>query len=334
MPASPAVTVLLPFFNAASFLEEAIQSTVNQHFENWELLLVNNASTDNGASLAAAWAEKDSRIRVLSEEKQGIVPALNTGLRAAAGKYIARMDADDEMHPERLAKQVAFLEANPHIAAVASAVEFGASFSGGYARYVEWTNSLLKPEEIATQCFIESPLAHPSITFHKKNIEKYGFYKEGDFPEDYELWLRWLDQGLQIAKLPEKLLRWNDPPERLSRTHPAYRTKVFYRLKAKYLALWLKKNKPELQGVHIWGAGKKTRNRANMLTQHGIKILGWIDIAPEKYTGVNAIHFKEITKEKYPFILSYVANWGARELIRERLVARGYSEGKDFLCAA
>jgi hypothetical protein len=62
--------------------------------------------------------------------------------------------------------------------------------------------------------------------------------------------------------------------------------------------------------------------------------LGWIDIAPEKYAGVSAIHFKEITKEKYPFILSYVANWGARALIRERLWARGYVEGKDFLCAA
>ena len=102
-----------------------------------------------------------------------------------------------------------------------------------------WTNGLLTHEEIALARFVESPLAHPSVMFRRSLVERWGGYAEGAFPEDYELWLRWLDAGVRMEKLADPLLIWNDSPTRLSRRDPRYAAEAFYRVKARYLARWL-----------------------------------------------------------------------------------------------
>jgi glycosyltransferase involved in cell wall biosynthesis len=279
------------------------------------------------------------------------VAALQAGLAAGRGELVARMDADDEAHPERLAEQVAFLAApaNRAIGLVGCLVDYGGNraTNAGYALHVDWINSLVTPEEIALNRFVESPLAHPSVMFRRELVARHGGYRAGDFPEDYELWLRWLDAGVRMAKVPRVLLRWHDPPGRLSRTDARYAPAAFFRMKAEWIAREVRRRDRQaaaeggqLPSVWIWGAGRPTRLRAAHLERHGVRIAGYIDIDAKKTTralggrGVPVIAPADLPAPGGVFALGYVSTRGARDLIRADLVRRGYGEGRDFLMCA
>jgi len=194
------------------------------------------------------------------------------------------MDADDASHPERLAVQAEFLSRRPEIGVVGALVEFGGdrASAGGFALHVDWLNQLVSPESISLQRFVESPFAHPSVMFRRELLDRHGGYRDGDFPEDYELWLRWLDAGVQMAKAPRILLSWQDSANRLSRQDPRYRPDAFYRCKAVYLARWLRRHVSPGRPLFVWGAGRPTRKRADCLIPHGVRLRGYIDIDPRK----------------------------------------------------
>jgi glycosyltransferase involved in cell wall biosynthesis len=335
------VSVLLPIFNGAATLERALDSIRRQTWTDWELLAVDDGSTDVTAAILDAMAAADRRIRVSRRQHEGLVAALNAGLEQARGELIARMDADDESYPERLAEQVAFLSSAAHrdIGVAGCLVEFGgdASVSAGYALHVAWLNTLVTPEAVALNRFIESPFAHPSVMFRRELVTRHGGYRAGDFPEDHELWLRWLDAGVKMAKVPRALLRWNDGPGRLSRTDARYDPEAFFRLKAEWIA-------PEVERIRrgrevlVWGAGRPTRKRAAHLEHHGLRIAGYIDVDVKKIGrpvgGLRVLSPEEIPGTTKVFVLGYVSSRGAREFIREALGARGFVEGRDFLMCA
>lgn len=239
----PRISVLLPYHNAAPTLDAAINSIAAQTHTDWELLLINNASTDESSAIAEKWAAKDDRIQVIEESKVGIAQALNTGLAHAQGRYIARMDADDISHPERFAKQVAYLETHPEIGVLGTQTTFTTFVekSSGMRWFTQWQNAILTPHDHYVKRFVDAPLAHPTVMFRRELVELHGGYDTGPLPEDHELWLRWMDAGVRFAKLPEELLTWNDHAQRLSRTHSNYSVDAFFTTKAKWLAKWLKR---------------------------------------------------------------------------------------------
>jgi len=330
--------VLLPVRNGAPTLTRAIASIRRQTLAEWELVVVDDGSTDRTGDLLAAATREDARIRVIHQPALGLVAALNTGLAAARGTLVARMDADDESHPERLARQKAWLDARPELGVVSCLVEFGGDrvANAGYALHVDWLNHVRSAEEIGLNRFVESPLAHPSVMFRRNLVERLGGYRAGDFPEDYELWLRWLEGGIAMAKVPEVLVTWHDTPSRLSRSDPRYGPEAFFRLKAEYVARHLARIGRTT--VWIWGAGRPTRKRAAMLTAHWVNIAGYIDVDHKK-TGVRIAGVPVLAAEDLPpadgrFILSYVSKRGARDWIRGELGRRNYVEGRDFLACA
>ncbi|MCX8156680.1 MAG: glycosyltransferase [Verrucomicrobiae bacterium] len=335
----PAVTVLLPVYNAAATLRTAIRSICAQTFSDWELLVVDDGSTDDSAVITQQLALNDRRIRLLRRPHEGLVAALEAGLQEARGRYIARMDADDICYPDRMEKQVEMLDWDSELGLVGGLVEYGgdAAAQRGYALHVEWMNSLSKPEDIYVNRFIESPFAHPSVMFRRNLIDRYDGYRAGPFPEDYELWLRWMDAGVAVAKVKHRVIIWNDSPHRLSRQDPRYTPEAFYTMKAFYLARAVKRL---LQGraLWIWGAGRVTRKRAAPLAQQGLNIAGHVDVDPAKCQPGRAAHVTILPHQLPPpeaaFVIGYVGNRGARPLIREALGQRGFVEGRDFLMAA
>lgn len=342
MPAMrPLVSVLLPAYNAADTIAGAVQSIRQQSWPDWELVVVDDGSTDATREAAVTAAAGDPRIRVVGTLHGGIVAALTTAIRASAGALIARMDADDWCYPGRLAAQVDAFRHDDRLGLVSSLIEFGGdeTRSAGYALHVAWLNSLLTPEAMRLNRFVEAPFAHPSVMFRRECIDRHGGYRSGGFPEDYELWLRWMDAGVPMAKVPEVLLRWNDPPRRLSRVDSRYDPDNFFLAKAPWIAREVQRlGTSSPRPVLVWGAGRPTRKRAAHLAGHGVRIAGYIDIDPKKtgrrVAGVPVLRPEEIPAAHDAFVLGYVTSRGARDLIRHHLQTKGYVEGRDFLMCA
>jgi len=337
----PTISVVLPVRDGAATLGRALASLQAQTCTDWELIAVDDGSADATRVLLAEAARGDARLHVIGREREGIVAALNAGLAATCGEFVARMDADDAMHPERLAGQLELMRARPDIGLVSCLVDFGGdrAANAGYALHVDWLNTLVSPEQIALNRFVESPLAHPSVMFRRELVERFGGYRAGDFPEDYELWLRWLDAGVRMAKVSRVLLTWHDDPRRLSRVDPRYAPEAFFKTKAAYLARELARIAGGRR-VLVWGAGRPTRKRAAHLAAHGVTITGYIDVDPKKAgrglggTGVPVFAPERIPAPADVFVLGYVAKRGARELHRTELTRRGFVEGRDFLMGA
>nr|WKN35129.1 glycosyltransferase family 2 protein [Tunicatimonas sp. TK19036] len=329
------ISVIIPFLDAEKTLTRSISSITEQTFQRWELILVDNNSSDGSTIIAQSYAQSDERIRIFHESTVGVAHAFNTGLTHATGSYIARMDADDFAHPTRLEKQLNFLQHYPGISLVSGQVRYQSSVSQpGMQHYVHWVNGIVLPEQIMLNRFVELPLINPTIMFRRECLEQYGSYRDGDFPEDYELILRWLAQGAKMAKIDDVVLDWHDSANRLTRTHPRYSTEAFYRIKTHFLALWLKQKNPFYPKVVVWGAGRKSRQRARLLGNEGVQIVAYIDVVRNKTQERPCIFYEDIASPGEYFVLSYVANRGQREKIRDFLVAKGYREGIDFLLAA
>ncbi|BCS87919.1 glycosyltransferase family 2 protein [Pseudodesulfovibrio sediminis] len=338
--AAPKISVTMPCYNCAETVGRALTSLLAQTCTDFEVVAVDDGSTDDTAGVLAEYARRDSRIRFFSIEHGGVIAAANAGIEAARGQYIARMDADDESMPDRLAAQAQLLDSTPDVGLVGCRVRFGGCRAqcAGYAHYVDWTNTVLTPEAINLHRFVEFPVPNPSIMFRRECVESYGPYRDGDFPEDYDLLLRWLEAGVRMAKVDEELLLWNDPPTRLSRTHPRYDVDAFYRIKTEYLVRWLAANNPHHSVVHILGSGRTTRKRADMLLSHGIEFAAYYDIDPRKIghvvNGVKVVDRNDIPAPGEAFCIPYVASRGAREEIALFLAERGYVLGRDYIPAA
>ena len=231
---APSISVLVPVWNGVADgggrLRAAFGSlfaqcgTEQAPLPSLEILAVDDGSDDGTPAVLDELARADSRLRIVRVPHGGIARALNAGLDAARGDLIARMDADDVAHPQRLARQAAHLRQQPELDVSASRVRFGgdARTAYGFAHYVDWQNSLCSHEEMARNRFRDTPVCHPSAMFRRSAAVRFGGYADGDFAEDWELWLRWFHAGARMEKLPEELLVWNDPPGRLTRTDARY----------------------------------------------------------------------------------------------------------------
>lgn len=332
------ISVLLPCYNAEASLAACLESLLAQIWTDFEIVAVNDGSTDGTLELLYRYARLDRRLRVFDRAHQGVVQAVNFGLGQCRAEYVARMDSDDVCLPERLALQKAHLDRHPQVGLVGGRVRFGgdATAGKGYKAYVDWTNTLVGAQDISLARFVESPYANPSIMFRKELVSRCGPFYDGPFPEDYELLLRWMEAGVVMDKVPEEVLIWNDPPTRLTRTDPRYAPDAFYRVKAGYLARWLLSR--SIARVSVIGGGRITRQRALMLAEHGVIIERWLEVDPDKIgqtaSGLPVCSWHEVGGPGREFLLSYVGNRGAGTRIARELLARGWIAGRHYLLAA
>ncbi|WP_422362360.1 glycosyltransferase family 2 protein [Reichenbachiella sp.] len=328
------VSIILPYCNSSLTLKRATQSILNQSYQNFELLLINNNSFDKSEDVARSLAKTNPKIKLLTENQQGVVFAANSGMKVAQGRYIARMDADDLAYPERLERQLKHLESNPDISISATQVRYQTENEdlGDFSHFVEWSNKLITWEDVYQNRFVEFPVVNPTLMFRKSLLEDVGYMKEGNFPEDYEWFLRALNKGHKIEKLPHPLLDWNDSPNRLTRTDSRYSNDAFFQIKSEYLAKHLKLiNQTK---VWVWGAGKLGYKRSQYLLDHDIKIAGYIDIKKDKQLrDYPCVHFKDIKPTHQPFIVSYITNRNRRDEVRDFLKSEGYKEGLNYIIA-
>jgi len=337
----PLLSVLMPCYNAAGTLDEALESLARQTLSDFEVVAVDDGSTDATRQILARWAQRDGRLQLLPRPHEGIVAALNAGLAACSAPYVARMDTDDRSSPERLARQFAYLEAHPQVGVVSCRVRgFPAEqVRQGFQVYIDWLNSLLTDEDIRREMFVESPLPHPSVTFRREVVLAAGGYQERGWPEDYDLWLRMYLAGVRFAKLEDVLLEWREHPGRLTRTDGRYSLENFLRAKAHYLASGPLVGR---DAVIVWGAGMMGRRLSKQLVRQGVPLVAFVDIDPRKIgrtrRGLPIIPPEALLDwwKRYEklALLAAVGARGARPLIRQQLVALGLREGQDWWSAA
>jgi len=337
----PRISILIPCYNASHTLNEAIESMLNQTYTDFEIIAVDDGSEDDTKRILENWAKRDNRIKVFAKEHSGIIDSLNYGLKYCTAEYIARMDADDRSHHERLAEQIAFLDDHPKIGLVSCLVK---GFPQNHVRegfrvYINWLNSLVYNDEIQRDMYVESPLPHPSVVFRKQVMLEVGGYQEHGWAEDYDLWLRMAQAGIQFAKVPRECLEWREHPERLTRKDSRYSLENFLRAKAYYLV------KGPLSGkdaVILWGAGMMGRRLSKQLRRQGAPIVAFVDIDPKKIG-----HTKHqlpiispdelipwLNRYQRPILLAAVGARGARTLIRERMNNLGFIETVDWWSVA
>ncbi|HOJ33708.1 MAG TPA: glycosyltransferase [Candidatus Hydrogenedentes bacterium] len=330
----PIISVILPFYNAQDTLREAIESIRAQTYENWELILLDDGSTDNSCQIALDCAKQDKRLKVFSYPHAGIVAALNAACSVAQGNFLARMDADDISLPHRLELQERLLRTSPRVALCGALIEFfGSTVRIGTRRYQVWLNSLITPEQIQKEIFVECPIPHPTFMMKRDVFEEIGRYQDNAWPEDYDLCFRFLQADWQLTKVPEVLLRWRDSNKRLSRTSERYSAAQFRAIKRHYLLeLGYLKSKAFFQ----WGAGKVGKQwlrEWKLVVPRAV-----VDINPRKIGrvihGVPVIAPDDLPPPKSLFIVITVGAPGAREEIRDWLTKRRYTETEDFVFVA
>jgi GT2 family glycosyltransferase len=274
---------------------------------------------------------------VVSGRGEGIAGALRRGLARCDAEVVVRMDADDVAHPRRVEVQLAALAADPSLAAVGSRVRLfpRGEVAGGMARYAAWLNGLVTPELVARDLLVEAPLVHPASAIRRRALEEAGGWRDGDFPEDYDLWLRLAAAGHGLTNVPEVLLDWRESSGRLTRTDGRYAIARHLALKAAWLAAGPLADRRE---VALWGAGQTGRAFARALEANRVAVALFLEVDPRKIgrtiLGAPVLSYEEAERARGLPLLVAVGSPGARELIRAELARRGFEELRDYRCVA
>jgi cellulose synthase/poly-beta-1,6-N-acetylglucosamine synthase-like glycosyltransferase len=333
----PRVAILLPVRDAAATVWGAAVSVLRGRYRDLTLVAVDDGSTDGSGAVLERLAARDARVRVLRSGGEGIALALDRALAATDSELVARMDADDVSWPGRLAEQVEALDAGPELAVVGARVRLfpRAQVRDGMRRYVAWLNTLTTPGLVARDLFVEAPLCHPATLLRRSALAAVGGWRGGDFPEDYDLWLRLAGRGFRMANLPRTLLDWREGPARLTRTDPRYGLDRHVALKCAALASGPLRGVAE---VALWGAGETGRAFADGLLRERIRVAAFVEVDLKKVgrtiRGAPVHHFEEVERLRGLPLLVAVGAAGARELIRSELQKRGFEELRDYRCVA
>ncbi len=333
----PKVSVLLPIRDSERTLTSCLRSLSRQTFSDFEVIAVDDASTDGTREILERWRRRDGRVRIVDGPGTGIVTALQVGWQACRAPVIARLDADDVALRRRLELQWRLLSGRSELDVVSCLVHSvpARNVREGYRIYEDWLNGLVDHADIAREIFIESPLAHPSVMMRRGPVEHVGGYRDQGWPEDYDLWLRLWRSGARFGKVPRLLHLWRDHEERLSRQDARYSVESFLRCKAHHLARGPLLERPPLV---IWGAGMMGRRLAKHLLREGLKVAAFIDIDPRKIgrelKGAPILSPDDLSEWKGHPLLAAVGSRGARAEIRARLAGEGFVETSDFLCVA
>ena len=329
---NPLISILIPYKNTSVFLPQCLDSILTQSYGQWEVLAVNDHSTDQSEEIVTAYTKADPRIRSLQNEGIGIIAALRTAYGNSKGNLITRMDSDDIMSARKLEVLANnLLTKGPGHVAIGKVKYFSElGISEGYAKYEAWLNRLTEAgtnySEIYKECVIPSPCW---MTF-RADLDNCQAFKPDSYPEDYDLTFRFYENGLKCIPCSEVLHHWRDYPKRTSRTSEHYAQNYFLDIKLFY---FLRLHHNPARPLVIWGAGFKGKTIAAKLVAEKIKFY-WICDNPKKIGkqiyGQEMMHYRFLEKLRAPQSIITVANELAQETINNYLRALHQSPLEDY----
>ncbi|WP_456459612.1 glycosyltransferase family 2 protein [Reichenbachiella sp.] len=318
----PLVSIIMATKDTEPYLPSCLDSILAQTYPHWELIAVNDHSTDRTPEILEAYAQKDARVRVFHSTKPKLIPTLQEGYKHVSGTLINRMDSDDKMPADKLEVLVDEWQKHGKGTIIAGGTEHfvdEGEVGDGFLRYERWLNDVARRsvhyEEIYKECVIPSH----SWLAHKDDFDAVGAFDSEIYPEDYDLTFRFYKHGMKIAGLDKVLHHWRDRSNRISRTWEEYKDNRHFDLKIKnFYELDRDKSRPLI----LWGAGRNGKDMAKLLLQWE-NHFHWVcdnknKIGKDVY-GIRLAHFEEIQNLDNPQIMIVVASPDGQIEIREQL---------------
>ncbi|MCF8237404.1 MAG: glycosyltransferase [Saprospiraceae bacterium] len=330
---SPLVSVIMAVKDTEPYLPACLDSILDQTFTDWELIAVNDHSTDRTPEILADYAVRDERIRVFQSAGYRLIPALQEGYRHVRGSLLNRMDSDDRMPADKLESMVEVWETHGKGTVVAGGTEHfvdEGEVGGGFRRYEAWLNELARTQTHYQEIYQECVIPSHSWMLHKEDMDRVGAFDPVVYPEDYDLCFRFYQAGLAVVGMDKVLHYWRDRSDRISRTWDEYKDNRYFDLKLRY---FFQLDRDPKRPLVLWGAGRNGKDMAKLLLELEPALTWCCDndrkIGKDVY-GLRMSSWQIIPQLKDPQIMIVVSSPDGKREIREQLLAWGKKPVQDF----
>lgn len=333
MTESPLVSIIMAVKDTAPYLHECIDSIIAQTYENWELIAVNDHSSDATPQILKKYSEQDPRIRYYDSDQPKLIPTLQVAYAEVRGELINRMDSDDRMPHDKIEVLVnEWLKYGKGTVIAGGTEHFvdEGEVGDGFLRYERWLNSVARTsshyQEIYKECVIPS---HCWI-IHKDDFDLVDAFNPLVYPEDYDLCFRYYRHGLKIIGIDKVLHYWRDRSNRISRTWDEYKDNRYFDLKLRF---FYELDRDRSRPLVLWGAGRNGKDMARLI-QTFEDTFHWVcdnenKIGKDIY-GVIMKHFDTVQSIDNPQIMIVVASPEGKSEILEQLTQWGKKPVEDF----
>lgn len=277
---SPLISILTPFKNSATYIGACLDSIIAQSYLNWELIIVDDHSTDLSYNIVKSYAKNEERITLIKNSGNGIIDALKLAFNHSTGELITRMDSDDIMAPQKLMSMAQQLQnhGKGHIALGQVQYFCDGTLGEGYIAYENWLNHLTSTGNNYSEIYKECVIPSPCWMVHREDLISCGAFDNTIYPEDYDLAFRFYERRLFCLPSKEVLHYWRDYDTRASRKDPHYADNHFLKLKMDY---FITLDYDTSKALVLWGAGFKGKFCARILKKKNIPFI-WICNNPKK----------------------------------------------------
>ncbi|MEM9337243.1 MAG: glycosyltransferase family 2 protein [Bacteroidota bacterium] len=329
----PLVSIIMAVKDTEPYLPACLDSILNQTYVHWELIAVNDHSSDRTPEILTEYARKDDRIRVFHSKRHKLIPTLKEGYREVKGDLINRMDSDDKMPLDKLEVLVSEWKKYGKGYIVAGGTEHfvdEGEVGGGFRRYEQWLNEVARTGTHYQQIYQECVIPSHCWIIHKEDFDSVGAFEPEVYPEDYDLTFRFYRQGLTVIGIDKVLHFWRDRSNRISRTWDEYKDNRYFDLKLKY---FYELDRDASRELTLWGAGRNGKDMAKQLLTHESGFQ-WVSGNEKKVGkdiyGVILAHEDTVSNLENTQILIVVSSPEEKKTIEKRLAEWGKEPAKDY----
>lgn len=329
----PLISIIMAVKDTAPYLPTCLDSILRQTYPNWELMAVNDHSSDRTPEILQEYAAKDPRIRVLHSDRPRLIPTLQVGYRHCTGALINRMDSDDKMPPDKLERLYEEWKKHGPGTIVAGGTQHfvdEGEVGAGFVRYERWLNEVARTNTHYEQIYRECVIPSHCWIIHKDDFDRAGAFDPIVYPEDYDLCFRFYRTGLRIIGIDHILHYWRDRSDRISRTWEEYEDNRYFELKLRY---FYELDRDHSRPLVLWGCGRNGKDMAKHLLERGDDF-HWVCDNPKKIGkhiyGVELEAFDVIPRLDHPQLMIVVSSPEARVQIRAHLEAWRKDPVKDY----
>jgi glycosyltransferase involved in cell wall biosynthesis len=307
----PLVSIIMAVKDTAVYLHDCIDSIIAQTYQNWELIAVNDHSTDDTPQILQDYANKDNRIKFLNSDKPRLIPTLQVGYAQAKGVLINRMDSDDKMPHYKLQVLVDEWLKHGKGTVIAGGTEHFVDegvVGAGFIKYEKWLNTVARTSTHYQQIYTECVIPSHCWIIHKDDFDLVGAFDPIIYPEDYDLCFRFYREKFKVIGIDKILHHWRDRENRISRTWEEYKDNRYFDMKLRF---FYEIDRDDSRPLVLWGAGRNGKDMAKLLQSYN-DTFHWV-CDNEKKIGkdiydVRLQHFNEVTDLQNPQIMVVVSS--------------------------